>query len=159
MLVRAWLLLGVICAALQMFGFFVVLLHAGWRPGDPDRPWRVRCIGPTWEATTMTFLGMIAGQIGTAFAARTDRASLRSVGVFRDGLLLWGVAFELALAAIFIYVPFFPGHAGNGVAHRGSISDRAALPLHRLGRGRLRRLVITAVPSTAAAQRATETLP
>ena len=39
-------------------------------------------------ATTMTFFGMIAGQIGTAFAARTERASLRSVGVFRNRLLL-----------------------------------------------------------------------
>ncbi|MFI6360060.1 cation transporting ATPase C-terminal domain-containing protein [Streptomyces sp. NPDC050743] len=53
----------------------------------------------------MTFLGMIAGQIGTAFAARTDRASLRSIGVFTNPLLLWGIAFEPALAAVFIYTP------------------------------------------------------
>jgi Cation transporting ATPase, C-terminus len=46
-------------------------------------------------------------QIGTAFAARTNRASLRSIGVLRNRLLLWGVAFELALAALFIYAPPF----------------------------------------------------
>ena len=45
----------------------------------------------------MTFLGMVACQIGTAFAARTERASLRSIGVFSNRLLLWGIAFELAL--------------------------------------------------------------
>ena len=45
----------------------------------------------------MTFLGIIAGQIGTAFAARTTRASLRSIGVLSNQLLLWGIAFELAL--------------------------------------------------------------
>jgi magnesium-transporting ATPase (P-type) len=50
---------------------------------------------------------MIAGQIGTAFAARTDRASLRSVGVLRNRLLLWGIAFELILAALLIYLPPF----------------------------------------------------
>jgi magnesium-transporting ATPase (P-type) len=50
---------------------------------------------------------MIAGQIGTAFAARTDHASLRSVGVFRNRLLLWGIAFELILAALLIYLPPF----------------------------------------------------
>lgn len=53
----------------------------------------------------MTFLGMVMGQIGTAFAARTERASLRSVGVFSNRLLLWGIAFELVLAAMIIYLP------------------------------------------------------
>ena len=55
----------------------------------------------------MTLLGMIAGQIGTAFAARTDRASLRSIGALTNRLLLWGIAFELALAALLIYAPPF----------------------------------------------------
>ena len=45
------------------------------------------------------------GQVGTAFAARTERASLRSVGAFSNRLLLWGIAFELALAAMIIYLP------------------------------------------------------
>ena len=55
----------------------------------------------------MTFLGMLAGQIGTAFAARTDRVSLRSIGVFSNRLLLWDIAFELVLAALLVYVPPF----------------------------------------------------
>jgi len=53
----------------------------------------------------MTFLSMVACQIGTAFASRTDRVSLRSIGVFSNRLLLWGIAFELALTTILIYVP------------------------------------------------------
>ncbi len=53
----------------------------------------------------MTFLGMVIGQIGTAFAARTERASLRSIGVFSNRLLLWGIAFELVLSALIIYPP------------------------------------------------------
>ncbi len=53
----------------------------------------------------MTFFSMVACQIGTAFAARTDRASLRSVGVFSNRLLLYGIAFELALAAAIMYLP------------------------------------------------------
>ena len=106
MLLRAWLFLGLICAILAMAGFFFVLLRAGWHPGDPvgrGRPLHHAYV----TATTMTFFGMIAGQIGTAFAARTDRASLRSVGVFSNRLLLWGIAFELMLAAVLIYVPLF----------------------------------------------------
>ena len=53
----------------------------------------------------MTFLSMVMAQIGTAFAARTDRASLRSVGVFSNQWLLAGIASELTLAAAIIYLP------------------------------------------------------
>ena len=106
MLLRAWLFLGPICAALAMAGFFYVMLDAGWHPGDPTGD-GTPLHHAYQQATTMTFLGMIAGQIGTAFAARTDRASLRSVGAFSNRLLLWGIAFELALAALLIYAPPF----------------------------------------------------
>jgi magnesium-transporting ATPase (P-type) len=104
MLLRAWLFLGLICTALQMAGFFYVLVGAGWSPGDPTGE------GTTLhhaylQATTMTFLGMVMGQVGTAFAARTERASLRSIGVFSNRLLLWGIAFELVLSALIVYAP------------------------------------------------------
>lgn len=104
MLLRAWLFLGLISALLQMGGFFYVLTKAGWHMGDPTGKGHPLNHGYR-EATTMTFFSMIACQIGTAFAARTDRASLRSVGVFSNRLLLWGIAFELVLAAAIIYLP------------------------------------------------------
>jgi calcium-translocating P-type ATPase len=113
MLLRAWLFLGLICAVLEMAGFFAVLLHAGWSPGDPTGAGHP-LHDAYRQATTMTFFGMIAGQVGTAFAARTERASLRSVGVRTNPLLLWGIAFELALAALLIYAP--PFHALLGTA-------------------------------------------
>ncbi len=104
MLARAWLFLGLICAALAMAGFFYVLGGAGWSPGDPTGAGHP-LHHAYQQATTMTFLGMVMGQIGTAFAARTERASLRSIGVFSNRLLLWGIAFELALSALIIYAP------------------------------------------------------
>jgi calcium-translocating P-type ATPase len=105
MLLRAWLFLGVIAAALQMGAYFYVLLQAGWRPGMPTGPGSP-LHHAYLEATTMTFLSMVVAQIGTAFAARTERASLRSVGVFSNPLLLAGIGAELILAAAIIYVPF-----------------------------------------------------
>ena len=66
----------------------------------------------------MTFLGVIFGQIGTAFAGRTRRASLRSVEVFSNRYLLLAIACELAIAAVFVFAsrvkrclapPFRPG--------------------------------------------------
>jgi magnesium-transporting ATPase (P-type) len=104
MLIRAWLFLGVIVATLSMGGYFYVLTRAGWEPGDPvgvGDPLHHAYL----QATTMTFLGMIAGQIGTAFAVRTDRASLRSIGVFSNRYLIGAIAAELALAAVFVYAP------------------------------------------------------
>ena len=57
------------------------------------------------QATTMTFLAMIAGQIGTAFAVRTSSSSLRDVGVFSNRYLLFAVAAELLVAAVIVYAP------------------------------------------------------
>ena len=104
MLLRAWLFLGLIAAILQMGAFFLVLTQAGWHPGDPTGPGSP-LHHAYLQATTMTFLSMVMAQIGTAFAARTDRASLRSVGVFSNRWLLAGIALELALAAAIIYLP------------------------------------------------------
>jgi magnesium-transporting ATPase (P-type) len=104
MLLRAWLFLGLISAILGLGGFFYVLTKAGWHLGDPTGEGHPLNHGYR-EATTMTFFSMVACQIGTAFAARTEHASLRSVGVFSNRLLLWGIAFELVLAAAIIYLP------------------------------------------------------
>jgi magnesium-transporting ATPase (P-type) len=126
MLVRAWLFLGAISAALAMGGFLYVLLRAGWSPGDS-----VSSGSPLHEAylkaTTVTFAAIVVCQIGTALAARTERASLRSVGLFTNPLLLWGFAFELAFAAALIYAP--PLQAAFGTAALGPEEMLVLLPL------------------------------
>jgi magnesium-transporting ATPase (P-type) len=87
-----------------MFGFFFTLTRGGWTLGAP--------VGPGSElatsyraATTVTFLGIVMCQLGTAFAARTERVSLLRTGVFSNRMLLWGVAFELVIAAAVVWVP------------------------------------------------------
>jgi calcium-translocating P-type ATPase len=104
MLIRAWLFLGVIVAALQLAGFFYVLHHAGWHQGDPTGA-GTPLHHAYQQATTMSFLGMIAGQIGTAFAVRTQRTSLRTAGVFTNRYLLAAIAGEIAFAAVLVYTP------------------------------------------------------
>lgn len=104
MLTRAWLWLGLLEAALVTGGFLFVLLRAGWSPGDATGP-GTGLHEDYLRATAMTFAGITACQIGTAFATRTSRASLRSIGVFSNRLLLWGIAFEIAFAAAVIYLP------------------------------------------------------
>jgi calcium-translocating P-type ATPase len=120
MLVRSWLFLGGMVSVLSLSGYFYVLNGAGWHPGDAvgaGHPLHHAYL----QATTMTFVGMIAGQIGTAFAVRTRRASLRSIGVFSNRYLLLAIVAELMLAAVFIYAPPLQSLLGT-----------AALPLHDL---------------------------
>ncbi|MFC4944932.1 cation-translocating P-type ATPase [Pseudonocardia sp. GCM10023141] len=104
MLLRAWGLMGVVSAALTMGLFLLVLLGAGWTPGAPTgagTPLHLAYL----QATTASFAAIVACQIGTAFAARTQRSSLRSIGLFTNPLLLGGIAFELLFAAALIYLP------------------------------------------------------
>jgi len=138
MLVRAWLFLGLIAAALEMGAFFYVLSRAGWSPGDPTdvgAPLHHAYL----QATTMTFLSMVACQIGTAFAARTERASLRSIGVFSNRLLLWGIGFELALTAALIYVPVFQDLIGTAALPAKDLLLVAPFPFIVWGADELRR--------------------
>ena len=104
MLVRSWLLLGGVSAALVLAGYFWVLLSAGWTVGAPTGEGTPLQHVAT-QASTMTFLGIVACQIGTAFAARTEHASLWSIGLFTNRLLLWGIAMEVVLAALVVGLP------------------------------------------------------
>ncbi|MGW4356817.1 cation-translocating P-type ATPase [Nocardia sp. NPDC004582] len=141
MLLRAWLFLGVLCAALAMAGFFLVLLRAGWYPGAPTGP-GTPLHHAYRQATTMTLLGLVTGQIGTAFAARTERASLRSIGVFSNPLLLWGIAFELALTAAIIYLPPLQALLGTAALSPAMLAVTAPFPLIVWGADEFRRWVV-----------------
>ncbi|MEV2225927.1 cation-transporting P-type ATPase [Nocardia vinacea] len=141
MLLRAWLFLGVICAALALAGFFYVLMRAGWHPGDATGSGQP-LHHAYQQATTMTFLGLVMGQIGTAFAARTEHASLRSIGVFSNPLLLWGIAFELALTAAIIYLPPLQTALGTASLTPGMLAFTAPYPIIVWGADELRRWLL-----------------
>jgi magnesium-transporting ATPase (P-type) len=86
-------------AAMASF-LFAYGLH-GWRPwgslADSGNLY--------YQATTMTQTGIVMGQVGAGFAMRTNRRSVFSIGVLSNRLLLAGIAFELTLATLLIYVP------------------------------------------------------
>jgi len=141
MLVRAWLFLGVLTAGLALGGFFFALGRAGWHPGDA-----VGAGSPLHhayqQATTMTFLGIVVCQIGTAFAARTEQASLRSVGVLANRLLLWGIAFELAFTASLLWVAPLRHLFGLAVPTGAELALLAPFPLAVWGADELRRFLL-----------------
>ncbi|MEU7909224.1 cation-transporting P-type ATPase [Actinoplanes sp. NPDC049118] len=141
LLLRAWGLLGVVSAALVTAGFFWTLWRAGWHPGDPVGAGTA--LHHAYEqATTMTFAGIVACQIGTAFAARTDRASLRSIGLFSNRLLLAGIAFELVFAGLLIYVPTLQAIFGTAALGPGQLALLAPFPIVVWGVDELYRAVV-----------------
>ncbi|MDX6680239.1 MAG: hypothetical protein QOG94_278 [Solirubrobacteraceae bacterium] len=138
MLLRAWLWLGLLEAALVAGGFFFVLLRAGWSPGDATAagtPLHHAYV----TATTMSFAGITACQVGTAFASRTTRASLREIGVLSNPLLLWGVAFELVFAAALIYLPPLQGIFHTAALGLPELALLASFPVLVWGSDELRR--------------------
>ncbi len=101
-LARAYLFLGPIEAVLAMSAFFFAYWIRGWSPGDGMEP-----SGAIYAAaTTMTFAGIVASQIGNVFACRTSTLSVFSAGFFRNRFVLFAIAAEIVLALILVYAPY-----------------------------------------------------
>ncbi|HET7139570.1 MAG TPA: cation-transporting P-type ATPase [Arthrobacter sp.] len=107
MLARAWGLLGGVSAVLVTAAFFTTLLIGGWRYGADTRTGPLHLVA--MQATTISFLGIVACQIGTAFAARTQTASLAQIGLGSNRLLLLGIAFEIVFTAAVVILPPLQG--------------------------------------------------
>jgi magnesium-transporting ATPase (P-type) len=101
LLARALLWYGLIesIAAMSAY-FFLNFLH-----GYPNAPLAAEGTPVYRMATTMTFAGVVASQVGAVFACRTDRTSIFKIGFFTNRLVLLGVLVELALLGLLIYAP------------------------------------------------------
>ena len=141
MLARAWGFLGLLSATLVMAGFFLTLRHTGWHPGAPTGPGTPLNHGYR-QATTVAWLGIVTCQIGTAFAVRTDRASLRSVGVFSNRPLLAGMAVALIFAAALVYVPALQSFFGTAALTPGQLVTVAPFPFIIWGADEIRRALM-----------------
>jgi magnesium-transporting ATPase (P-type) len=98
---RAYIFLGLVETVLVQAGFFWVLYSGGWRWGQHLEESSHLYI----QATTMTFAGIVAMQVGTVFACRTNRASVFHVGFFKNRWVLWGIPFEILLTLLMVYFP------------------------------------------------------
>ncbi|MBS1795636.1 MAG: cation-transporting P-type ATPase [Acidobacteria bacterium] len=100
-LVRAYLWLGMIEAALALGAYFYAQWLAGWRPGAA-----FVADGAVYSvATTVTFAAIVAGQVGNVFAWRSERQSVLTIGFFGNRLLFWCLAAEIGLMLALICIP------------------------------------------------------
>lgn len=96
---RVFGVLGPAEAAVEMAAFFVVLGLAGWVVGAEPSAQTLAA------ASGAAFAAVVLGQLGNAFACRSE---LRWVGAMRmtgNPMLLWAVAVELVLLAVFLAPP------------------------------------------------------
>jgi Ca2+-transporting ATPase len=114
LLARAFLWLGPIEAALCFAGFFGVYALAGYTdwlhlPRVDWLPFAQRLAMPAGRdyilATTVFHAGVVMAQVGNAFACRTEKARGRQLGWLRNRFLLAGVAAEIGLIVLLIYMP------------------------------------------------------
>ncbi|HEY5540271.1 MAG TPA: cation-transporting P-type ATPase [Coriobacteriia bacterium] len=113
MVIKAYLFLGPLAAAIGLFGFFYAYMEKGWHFGDwagmaalgaapvGSHP----ATGIYMAATTLTLTGIVMAQVGNGFAMRTHRQSIFRVGFFTNKMLLWGIAAELTFQAAIVYLP------------------------------------------------------
>jgi magnesium-transporting ATPase (P-type) len=100
-LLRAYGWLGMIEATLALGGYFFAYWLAGWRHGMP-----MPSSGIVYAtATTMSLAGIVACQIGNAFACRSSHQTSWRLGFSGNRLLLIGIIVEVALLLLLIYAP------------------------------------------------------
>jgi len=112
-LLRAYGWLGMIEASLSLSGYFFAYWLAGLRHGAPLP--RSGLVYAT--ATTMTLAGIVACQVGNAFACRSSYQASWRLGFVSNRLLLMGIAAEVALLLLLVYAP--PLQAVFGLAPLG----------------------------------------
>jgi len=138
LLFRAWAFLGTISAALVLGSFLLVLHNGGWHPADATGS-GTALHHVYQQATTVAWLGIVSCQIGTAFAARTEHASLRAIGVFTNPALLVGIGVEVAFAMTLVYAPFLHPIFGTAALSVSQLSLVAPFPFIVWGADELRR--------------------
>ena len=128
-LLHAYGFLGVIEAILALGAFFWTYWLAGWRPGLP-----MAASGDLYvRATTMTFAGIVAAQVGNIFACRTDRESVFRVGLTTNRLVFAGIAAEVGITLMLILVPPFRRLFGLAPLHVAEWGVLLAFPFVLLG--------------------------
>ncbi len=101
-LARAYLWLGLLEAAAAMAAFFFVLRGAGWSYGEA-----LAATDPLYlQSTTACLSAIIVMQVVNIFLCRSERESTLARGLFRNRLILIGIAVEIALILLIDYTPW-----------------------------------------------------
>jgi magnesium-transporting ATPase (P-type) len=110
LLFRAYAFLGMIQSLAAMAAFYFQYWMNGYWGQWLDLP----STGILYQSATAMALGaVVATQIGNLFAQRTERTSVFTMGWFSNRMIWIGIASELLLISVIVYVPFFQQAIGT----------------------------------------------
>jgi len=95
------LYVGLIIAAGAMYGCLTTWSAGGWHFGMALDTQAVVYI----KGTTMTFAGIVLGQMANVLSCRTNRVSMFRLGLSRNKWILLGIAAQVGILATIIYLP------------------------------------------------------
>ena len=99
LLARSYLFLGPIEAAAAMGAGLWYLSYSGWEWGID-----LATASPLYrQATTVALAAIVICQVANVYACRSPRASVLSVGLFTNRLMVWGIAVELSILGLIVY--------------------------------------------------------
>jgi P-type Ca2+ transporter type 2C len=102
LLIRAYLWLGLLQSVGAMAAFYFTYWTMGYWGQWTDLP----ATGPVYQAATAMTLGcVVATQIGNLFAQRTETVSVLRIGLLSNRLVWVGIATEVLLLVLIVYVP------------------------------------------------------
>jgi magnesium-transporting ATPase (P-type) len=99
LLARAFGWLGPTEATVSLGAFVASFLAAGWSPGKPF-PGGATLLAASGAA----FTAVVLGQVANAFACRSTRLPAWRISLWRNHLLLWAIAIELAMLLAFLFI-------------------------------------------------------
>ena len=103
------LYIGLIIASGAMFGCLTAWMQGGWYLGmHLDQNSLIYMKG-----TTMTFAGIVIAQVGNVLACRTNKISIFKTSLKSNKWIWLGIASQLTIISLIIYVPFLQGLFGT----------------------------------------------
>ncbi len=97
--------IGTMIGIVALFWCFSLWSQAGWHLGLASWPVTASQTNAYLMGTTAVIAGIMAGQLGTLFATRTNVSSAFSLSPLRNRWLLPGVAAEIAILVAIVYLP------------------------------------------------------
>ena len=102
LLFRAYAWLGIPQALLTMLAFYATFWTHGYSGQWLDLPFQGELYR---QAASVALASVVATQIGNVFAQRSEKTSIRRIGLGGNPLIWMGIFFEVVALALVLYVP------------------------------------------------------
>lgn len=108
------LFIGILIAAGAMYGCFSAWTAGGWYLGMPlTETSAFYTSGVYAKGVTMTFAGIVMGQVGNVLACRTSKQSIFKTSLSKNKWILLGIFAQISILSLLVYVPLMQGWFGT----------------------------------------------